>query len=278
MRRLFPAALIIGGSLWILFWTFHTIAHGPMNPAPTTGRFLGLSSMDHGMLMALSSGPFLAFGWLGLARSMPGRGFLLRWTGAAVGAGGIAAFFAAAFASFRFPASVWPLASGGMLALLIGAPHARRSAMDRVPRGGLLPGRVRDRLALDDVPDLRRRPWNVRRAGRVRPQHYGPMAYVPSYVVFRRHDVVVRHRLAEAAPAHRAAVSPPRVDAKKRPSVGGRFFGFASMLRRTRRSMRFENQVRFNEFGVVRVKNMGGALDPQQPFASLRFQPFIISL
>jgi len=120
MRNLVSAALIIGGSLWTLFWTFHTIAHGPMNPAPTTGRFLRLSSMEHGMLMTLSSGPFLAFGWLGLVRTLSGRGSGLRWTGAVVGAAGFAAFYAAAFAALRFPESVWPFASGGMLALLIG--------------------------------------------------------------------------------------------------------------------------------------------------------------
>jgi hypothetical protein len=64
--RLCGAAAVLGGLLWMLFWTFHTLAHGPENPAPTDGTFLGLRALEHASIMMLVSPPFLLLGLGGI--------------------------------------------------------------------------------------------------------------------------------------------------------------------------------------------------------------------
>jgi|GEM_PF-6406978 len=52
-RRLYGVAAILGASAWLLFWTFHTIAHGPKNPAPIDGTFLDRTALDWARTMML---------------------------------------------------------------------------------------------------------------------------------------------------------------------------------------------------------------------------------
>lgn len=67
-RRFFGTAAIIGGIVWLIFWTFHTIAHGPQNPAPTSGTFLGYTSLEHARLMMLIASPLLIIALIGLVQ------------------------------------------------------------------------------------------------------------------------------------------------------------------------------------------------------------------
>lgn len=60
--RVAAAAAILGGCLWILLWSFHTIAHGPENPAPPDGTFLGYTAFTYGrIMMVVASVPLLVF-------------------------------------------------------------------------------------------------------------------------------------------------------------------------------------------------------------------------
>ncbi len=65
-RTISGSASILGGVVWLVFWTFHTIAHGPSNPAPTDGTFLGYTSLEHAQLMMLIAPPSLVLGLLGM--------------------------------------------------------------------------------------------------------------------------------------------------------------------------------------------------------------------
>lgn len=81
MLKKFEWFLIAGGFLWIVLWTGHTIAHGPLNPAPETGRFLGMSSMFYATwLMFLVPVP-LSLGWIGLHRFTTGGWRVVRTIG-----------------------------------------------------------------------------------------------------------------------------------------------------------------------------------------------------
>lgn len=65
-RKLSGSAAIMGGVVWLVFWTFHTIAHGPRNPAPTDGTFLGYTALEHAQFMMRSAPPFLMLALIGL--------------------------------------------------------------------------------------------------------------------------------------------------------------------------------------------------------------------
>ncbi len=67
-RPLYGGAAILGGLVWLVFWTFHTVAHGPRNPAPTEGTFLGYTALEHAERMMLIAPPLLAVALIGLLR------------------------------------------------------------------------------------------------------------------------------------------------------------------------------------------------------------------
>lgn len=67
-RRLAGTAALLGGAIWLVFWTFHTIAHGPRNPAPTDGTFLGLTALEHAQRMLLIAPPLLTVALIGMLR------------------------------------------------------------------------------------------------------------------------------------------------------------------------------------------------------------------
>jgi hypothetical protein len=85
--------LIVGGIAWILFWTFHTIAHGPSNPSPRTGRFLGLSSDYYGYLAMVIASPLLAIGWVKQFKFPSFKGNWLIYTSIIVGLIGLLTLF-----------------------------------------------------------------------------------------------------------------------------------------------------------------------------------------
>lgn len=149
MRNRFEWFLIAGGLLWIALWTAHTIAHGPLNPAPETGRFLGRSSLFYATWSMFLSPVTLSVGWAGLHRYAQGRWKVARTAGSLVGFAGLLVTFIAGccgmFAIFRDGAanadygSVWTINAVGQLLLLAGTlvfgiGFARVSNFNRILR------------------------------------------------------------------------------------------------------------------------------------------------
>jgi len=128
--RKFEWFLIVGGFLWIVFWTGHTIAHGPLNPAPETGRFLGMSSMFYGTWMMFLTPVPLSLGLIGLHGFTTGGwrivrtiGFICAMLGFLIifiaGSVGLLAFFQQGFVNTDL-GSVWFIGILGQLMLLAG--------------------------------------------------------------------------------------------------------------------------------------------------------------
>lgn len=140
MRILSPprhggTAAILGGSLWIVFWTFHTLAHGPLNPAPPDGTFLGLHSMQHARIMMLVSPPFLLLGLGGVLHRLRGE---LGWAGRAGGA--LLALSLAGMTLFGAGVGSWEVYAGSVAGVcagmvLLGASMLATRALPAWSRG-----------------------------------------------------------------------------------------------------------------------------------------------
>lgn len=130
MKRNFERYLIVGGLLWIILWTGHTIAHGPLNPAPETGRFLGQSSMFYAVWMMFLAPMPLALGWAGFYRYIEGKWRVSRLIGEILGIAGLLTSFiggcAGVFAFIRHGFNhadleiVWLIIVFGQIMLLLG--------------------------------------------------------------------------------------------------------------------------------------------------------------
>ena len=123
-------AAMLGGLAWIGFWSLHTLAHGPDNPAPTTYTVLGHTADDWGTLMLRTATIPLIVGLLGLTHRYGRRLGRLGFVGAVVALVGLLMLLAAGLGI-----SGWMLYMLGAAVTSVGLILFGLAAL----RGGVLP-------------------------------------------------------------------------------------------------------------------------------------------
>jgi drug/metabolite transporter (DMT)-like permease len=84
IRRWTGLAGMLGGLIWIIFWSLHTLAHGPDNPAPTGHAVWGHTSEEWALLMFRVAAIPLIAGLLGLAHWHGKRLGIVGWAGVVI--------------------------------------------------------------------------------------------------------------------------------------------------------------------------------------------------